>query len=111
MDWLSLAKLLAPMLLAQTPFGKSHPSLIPVVSSGILVGEQIFGAKTGTEKLAHVLSGVEVGMAAVNAVTGKGEPDPVVVKEQVTAAVGDVIKTINLFRDANAKDPLPTPAE
>lgn len=97
--WLEFAKLFAPLLLAQTKFGKNNPELIAGVSQGIVVAESALGAKTGQEKLSKVLEGVEVGLQIRNSITGGATPNPAAVREEAAQAISQVVDTINVFRD------------
>lgn len=63
--WLSLVKIVAPLVVAAVPGGEKVAPFLPVLIQGIADAEQLAGA-VGAEKKTHVIALVQDGVAAAN---------------------------------------------
>ncbi len=101
--FLSIIKLVAPVVLASVKGGEKIAPLVPVITGAIEEAEQIHGA-TGAEKKAHVLNVVSAGVTAANA-TGKVKMDPAEVQAVASDGIDAVIGTLHVIDGAKVVKP------
>jgi hypothetical protein len=97
--FISIVRLLGPVVLAAVPGGQKIAPLIPTITGAIEDAEAIQGA-TGAEKKAHVLAIVEAGVATANA-TGKVTLDPAEVAAIADTGIDTVVQTIKVVEKAH----------
>lgn len=107
--WIELAKLISgPILMV---VGVPLP-VISAIQVGIVEAEEIHGAKSGPEKLAHVQHLALLAAQGTNGAAGHQVVDPATLEEVVAAGVSTVVKALNLVRDETPDEveAVPVPA-
>lgn len=102
MNWLSLAKLVAPLLLGFIPQLQKHPEVVTAAAQGIQIAEQIPGA-TGAQKKDAVVQLVSTGIATANSVSGKAVIDHDATVAAVSAGIDATISAINAIHSIGKK--------
>ncbi len=102
MTWLLLAERFAPLILSFIPALHAHPAIIPAISQGIQIAEQIPGA-SGADKKAAVVALVNTGIAAANASTSAPVIDQASTAAAVSAGIDATIAAINAIHSIGKK--------
>lgn len=111
--WLGLVTMFAPTILSL--FGV-NPVVGQLVVTGIITEEAARTGKTGADKKAAVIAGVQSGVQALNqSQVAAGKPplaDPATVATQVSGAIDLVVGTVNQIHGATpaAAPVVPAPA-
>lgn len=96
--WAELARLLVPIII-----GTVKPELAPLgtaIANTMGEAEEIFGDKSGTKKLEHVVKTVTAAVDITNAAAGREVVKPEEINSALVDGISTAVKVINIVKDA-----------